>query len=233
MVAEDEKKQRERELSRERNRRYREVNKEKIKERTDKWREENRERIKENQRQYYMKNKEHLSAINKAYRESHKEEMAAYGSAWYKAHREEVKETAKRWAELNPVKTKATKMRYRSKKQGAQALITDEDVQQILSHFDDSCALTGDSENLTFDHVIPLSVSDLGSVRGNIAPLRIDINSSKNKRNLFEWFSTYKESLGLEESKFKRLVAFLAEENSMSVEEYEAYYNSFFEERCE
>lgn len=220
-----------REMSRERNARYRERHRDEIKQRNALWLEENKEHVKEYNRKYYEENKEQILCVNKEYREQHKQEMAEYKAGWYAENAEQVKQKVREWSLTNPLKVKATKLRYRSKKSCAASDITDTELSDILKYFNGECALTGDKYNLTFDHVIPLSVGNVGSVKGNIIPLRHDINSSKNDRNIFEWFSKYKEPLNLDDDKFDKLIEFLAKENHMSVAEYKEYYNLFFNER--
>lgn len=96
----------------------------------------------------------------------------------------------------------------------------------MISHFG-GCALTGDS-NYHLDHVIPLSSGCGGTTRGNVIPLRPDLNLSKSDSNLFVWFQSVQERFSLEERKFDQLVAYLAEANVMGISEYRDYVFSCF-----
>lgn len=91
-----------------------------------------------------------------------------------------------------------------------------------MKRFDSKCALSGDS-NIHLDHVIPLKVGRGGTVYGNIIPLSYKLNSSKQDKNIFEWFKSTKNENNLSEEKFNDLIAYLAECNNMSVKEYKEY----------
>src|SRR5690606_23904074 len=215
-------------MSRERNADYRERNREEIRERTKAWAEENKDHLKDYRRKYYLENREKILETNKIYRNAHREEIKESKDRWYKENAERSKLRAVKWAEANPMKVAAAKMRHRAKKKGAHANISDTYLSEVLEYFNGACALTGETENITFDHVIPLSVSDRGSVKGNIIPINHSINSSKNDRNIFLWFSEYGDSLGISGDKFNELISFLAKENYMTEKEFEDYYFSFF-----
>jgi 5-methylcytosine-specific restriction endonuclease McrA len=99
---------------------------------------------------------------------------------------------------------------------------TFEECEDIINTFG-GCALTGSSDNLHLDHVIPLASGHGGTTYGNMIPLRGDLNISKNDRNIFEWFEGNRQRFELSQEKFDRLVEWLASANAMTVEEYRTY----------
>lgn len=208
--------------------RYRERNSEQVKVRVATWHEDNKEHVIEYRRNYYLANKETILYKNAIYRNDNKEEMAVLKHLWYLRNVESEKEKTKEWARNNPDKVAATQQRYRARLRGYADTLTAEELKGINERFGYSCALSGRTGDLTLDHVVPLSVSDVGTVRGNILPLTRTLNSSKNNRDLFEWYSTFGEVYGLSGVKFNEAVSFIAKENGMSVKEYETYYKSLF-----
>src|SRR5690625_1394322 len=106
---------------------------------------------------------------------------------------------------------------------------TSEEMVQTLKYFGESCALTGSKEEIHWDHVIPLSVGNVGTVKGNMIPLDAELNRRKSNLNIFEWFERSKVELGLSEEKFNILIDFLASENGMTKEEYRSFCYAQFE----
>lgn len=110
----------------------------------------------------------------------------------------------------------------RAEKLGLPASLTLESLKRLWRRFNQGCALTGD-KSISFDHVIPMTLNRAGSEIGNIIPLRRDLNSSKSDRNIFDWFAENKERYNLEQRRFDELIAYLADINDMTTEEYEEY----------
>jgi len=76
---------------------YNELNKEKKREQNRKWREENKERKAE----YRRANKEKTSEYNKKYRELNKEKISEYNKKWRELNKEKKVEYDKKYRELN------------------------------------------------------------------------------------------------------------------------------------
>lgn len=94
----------------------------------------------------------------------------------------------------------------------------------MYQHFGESCALSGETLNTTIDHVLPRQPYKRRSSKGNLLPIAHHLNSSKNNKNLFEWFYGNKDRFDLCEIKFIKALTYLAEQNDMSVWEYYSYY---------
>lgn len=97
------------------------------------------------------------------------------------------------------------------------------DKKIIMETFNYSCALTGETNNVHLDHVIPVSWKKVGTTFSNMIPLNKKINSSKGNKNVFEWYENNKERLGLEDEKFNTMIEYMAQLNNMTTEEYKAY----------
>lgn len=97
-----------------------------------------------------------------------------------------------------------------------------EDALKLRSDFGGRCVFTG-SLKYALDHVIPVVSGHGGTYYGNLIPLRKDLNSSKNDKNIFEWFEANRQRFELDQSRFDSLIAKLAEQNDMTTEEYREY----------
>ncbi|MEW4281722.1 HNH endonuclease [Priestia megaterium] len=110
--------------------------------------------------------------------------------------------------------------------------LSNEQQDAIMTHFNNACALTGETIDLHLDHVIPLAAGHGGTTYGNMIPLRGDLNCSKNDSNLFEWFKSNRRRFELSQERFDALVQYLADVNEMTVEEYTKYYYECFEDKA-
>lgn len=91
-----------RQLARERSRRYRERNPEKVKEARKRWRENNRDRVRELNRQWAKANPENARAAYKRWARKNPDKLAGY---------------FRRWARENPEANRERKRRYRARVQ--------------------------------------------------------------------------------------------------------------------
>lgn len=173
-----------------------------------------------------------------------------------KYQRDNVKEISKRrqlWRKENPKRDLETQRRYLARNRdhvnerrrmypsninraardfGLPANLTVEDKEFLLELFG-GCALTEESENIHFDHVIPLTTGVGGTVSWNIIPLKAGLNISKGSKNVFEWFEENKERFNLSEDKFNRAINFLAREKGITTEEYKSFVYEAFKNKEE
>lgn len=227
---------------------YRKENEVELKEWFRKYRQENKEKLNEKSREYYRKNKGKYRESQKAWEQENAEEVAEYKRSWYLANRDRLRiESARRYdrnkttrriqsreyAKKNPEKVMAVQMRRRARKSRLPNTLTEVEIQEIKERFDGGCALTGEKGNIHLDHVVPLSVGKVGTVKENIIPLRADLNNSKHSNNIFEWFANNKERFNLDQGKFDELIVYLSEINEMSVEEYRDYVYECFQGKPE
>lgn len=179
---------------------YYEINKEKVLQRGRDWYENNKER----RADYYQENREVSSETARKWRENNPNRHI---------------ENALKWQRNNPDKVALRAQRRRARKLALPDDFTPEQMTATMTHFG-GCALTGANENVHLDHVVPLSNGYGGTTYGNMIPLRGDLNKSKNDANIFEWFKRNKERFNLSQTKFDELIAYLAEINEVTPEDY-------------
>lgn len=180
-----------------------EENKEKIKAKRDARPIEFKEKEKVRLRKYYLANKDWLADVNKERNKKHYKE--------------------------NPDMYRLNGLRRRALQKLLPNDLTNAEYQSTLKFFGNACALSGETENLHADHVIPISIGHGGTTVSNMVPLSSDLNFSKNNRNVFEWFKDNKEPLNLSQDKFDSMIRYIAELNGKTVEEYRSYVCWCFE----
>jgi hypothetical protein len=180
-----------------------------------KYYEDNKEKITEYRHKYYAENKE---AISERYREYSKE------------NREYLTELSRNWRRNNPEKDTLISERRRARKKSLPDDFTEAQMLETLDLFG-GCTLTGEVSELHWDHVIPLATGFGGTIFGNMIPLRSDLNLSKSDGNIFEWFERNKGRFNLSQSKFDKLVEWLASVNGMTTDEYRIFVDECFENR--
>ena len=154
--------------------------------------------------------------------------VAEFGRNFRESNKEREAERLSKWRKANPEKETLKKQRRRAREKDLPDNFTKEQMSATLEYFG-GCSLTGDDAGIDWDHAIPLATGEVGTVFGNMIPLRSDLNKSKNDSNLFEWFSTNKERFNLSQPKFDRLIEWLAEVNDMTIEQYRTYTYKCFE----
>lgn len=169
-------------------REYLVLNKPKIQVYRKQYRKDNPEKLAEIQREYWIKNKDHLRIAN---RERNIKNKDIYG-----ANVDKVKKKAKIKEYLQTDRGKMVSrmgsQRRRTKKRSLPATFTNDQWNQCLQHFDNSCAYCGDkSSDLAQDHFLSLAENGEYS-RENIVPSCKRCNSSKNSKIFFEWYPKQK-----------------------------------------
>lgn len=172
------------------------------------WREDNIVQEKARRAKYYADN-----------RGTEKEYSRDYGNK----NSEKVAMWKREWQRINSDKRAEQERSRRYKLSLMPNNLTEEDKRDILRHFNNSCALTGSTERLEMDHVVPISTGRIGTTKGNIIPLTSKINISKGSSNIFDWYNENGERLNISSENFNYLVTYLAEINGMSLEEYRKY----------
>lgn len=125
------------------------------------------------------------------------------------------------WHKANPHVVTFHQHKRRAIEKALDSSFTRKEVDETVKRFGDKCALTG--KDWSWDHVIPLTLGREGTTKNNMVPLNLDLNLSKNRKNIFEWFSVEKERFNLNQTKFDELIEYLAELNGMTPKEYRDY----------
>lgn len=76
---------------------------------------------------------------------------------WREQNIERAREITREWQKENPVKSVASTERYRSRKVDAEGDLTTESIQVVYWLHDHTCLRCGAAEDLTVDHIVPLS----------------------------------------------------------------------------
>jgi len=196
---------------------------------------ENRERIIQTERKWREKNPEKKKKMNREYYEENRDVCLYAMRKYRKENRGREVERTRKWREENRGRYLESccirAHRRRARKSNLPDDFTLEQQSEVLTYFNNACALTGEKLNRSWDHALPIASGHGGTTYGNMYPLRGDLNSSKCDSNLFEWFESNRQRFNLSQAKFDTLVKYLADVNEMTVEEYTAYYNSCFEDK--
>jgi len=139
------------------------------------YREENREAIRECQRKWSINNPE----TSNRYRKEHAQEIKDYYKKWFSVHYKGLDAREK---------YRRNVIRRRTLKRHAPATMTTAEWIECLEYFDRKDAYTGKEMNeISKDHIIPLKKGG-GYVKNNIVPCEKSVNSSKNGKDMEEWF---------------------------------------------
>lgn len=120
------------------------------------WRERNREQIRERKREYYEENKE-----------------------W-------IKEYVKEWRRENGKGTEYWQKRRAWKLNAPKSDLTDEQWEEVLDAYDHSCAYCSSTEDITQDHLIPLSRGGSHTIT-NVIPACRSCNARKGDSTALEY----------------------------------------------
>jgi 5-methylcytosine-specific restriction endonuclease McrA len=144
-------------------------------ERSRKWQSANRDRVNEVGRKNYAKNLER-SRANRRKRVRR----------WYARNPEVARAATKRWNLEHPEAKRISEAKRRVIKLGNGVFtILPKELNKLLSSKCNNC---GTSEEITLDHIIPISRGGRHSI-GNLQPLCQSCNSSKNAKTIMEWRS--------------------------------------------
>jgi 5-methylcytosine-specific restriction endonuclease McrA len=176
----------------------------------DKWDKENASHRAEYKLKYNTQHREEAKAYSKQYRIDHHEEclqknrerkrrnkdkikvvQKKYAAEYYEKNKDYVKSKVKAYQENNREKTKVYKMKNRLFRREAmlksELKFTPVDWLNCLNSFNNECAYCGSIGNLTQEHVVPI-------IKGgthdpcNIVPACNSCNTSKNSKDLEEWY---------------------------------------------
>ncbi|NKQ20709.1 hypothetical protein [Brevibacillus laterosporus] len=97
----------------------------------------------------------------------------------------------------------------------------------IMGKFNNRCAILKDehckSNEIAFEHFIPLRIGHGGSVEGNVYPLNQSLNNRKSYKNPFEWVKEKEIKAMIDMEKWNKLIKYLAETNGLTVIEFEQF----------
>jgi 5-methylcytosine-specific restriction endonuclease McrA len=153
-------------------------------------------RVNRNGRCWRARNPERARARDKKYRERYREKRQAQYRAWYERNKQSVMlriEAARRanpelarakrreQYAVDPTAAKNQQNRRRALLLGSEASLTKQEWHTILARFSYRCAYCGSSDQLTQDHVRPLSRGGAHS-KENVVPACKPCNCKKQAR---------------------------------------------------
>lgn len=151
------------------------------------WRAANRERNNESQRNRYHADTEKSRTYKREEARRNREQRKAYAVKRRAENYDRVLEIERASRTRNKEKNRPAKnarQQIRNRKvQGATHIIAAKDLRRLYSQ---PCAECGTMQNLSIDHIIPLSRGGSHSV-GNMMTLCRSCNASKNARTIMEW----------------------------------------------
>lgn len=145
----------------------------------------------------------------------------------YYRNKERYRTVQKEYLRNNPDARRAKRKRRRTKERLLTYRWKVEDERKLSRDFNDKCPLTG-SENIHYDHFIPLATGHCGTYPGNIIPIDTELNEDKHANNPFEWIESRPD---ISRDEFNKLVEYLAELNGMTVNEFRSFTYWCFENK--
>ncbi|PGZ62151.1 hypothetical protein COE58_10440 [Bacillus cereus] len=209
-----------------------------------KWEEENKEHSIQIQKDYYRNNLEAIRKSRKEYRNRNQEKIKLARKKYLRDNKEKIywkkkkdrelypekeKTRIENWIKKNPEKYKLLSQRRLARQKMLPDTLTEEQLITVMEKYNGSCCLTGNKEDVTIDHVVPLFTGHGGTIYENVLPLTRKLNSSKQEKNIFEWAELLHEYYGFTMDRFYEVIREVAERNNMTIEEYKTYYYSCFE----
>ena len=199
---------------------YRENNKDHIRERQKQYRENNKDKISEQQKQYHENNRDKILERQKQYRENNKDKLLEHAKQYYKDNKDKIKqyyednkdkkaEYGKQYRENNKEKISEKNKQYRATPQGQVSAfnrnyrrrtkeqnqgngITSEQWLECMKFFGFRCAYSGQvlsKDTRSIDHIKPLNQGGEHEI-WNVVPMDRGLNSSKNDKDLLEWYKS-------------------------------------------
>lgn len=196
------------EIRRKSERKWRENHPDKVKEMAKRSRKKNIDGYRRRLREWRKKNPEKSKEINRRYRVN---------------NLEKVKESSKKWREANKDKIVLYAANRRARLRGLPCNFDDEWAELLLKLYG-GCIVTGEKEDIHWDHFIPVSTGKGGTTYGNMVPLKSTLNIRKSNKNPIEFLLDE----GVTYEKLCDILYILAWLNKMTVIEYVRYVYECF-----
>lgn len=174
-------------------------NKDEILVKARQYRKKHHERYLAYYRQYHLENRDERLAYNRRYYQENIEEERERGRQFYWENRTEILEKSReqywehrderlaynrQWQRDNPEKCRKRTRRRRAQK--AKVTIGEVDEAAVYELYNSHCVYCGSTENLTLDHVVPISKGGAHH-QENLVISCGSCNSSKRDKPLEEW----------------------------------------------
>lgn len=184
-----------------RSKRYYQENKEEQLAKRSAYLAKNRDKVNKQKREHYQLNKDRLQKQSRDYHWDNRDSELARMRNRYSNNKESYLAHNREWYKNNPEKARRIGQRYEARKNSVEQTLTNDEWVEILKYYDNSCAYCGlstkehlesSNELLHQDHVVPLKKGGAYS-KENIVPACRSCNSSKQDKDLLEWYTNHKE----------------------------------------
>jgi 5-methylcytosine-specific restriction endonuclease McrA len=152
------------------------------KERKKKYRAQNKDKIKEYSKEYYTQNKDKIKEYSKEYYTHNRDKLKEY----YTQNKDKIKEREKKYRTQNRDKRNIRDHNRQARIKANGGKFTARQWQLLLKLYDHKCAYCGKPGKLTIDHIIPISRGGLNVIE-NIVPACQTCNFSKSASELRTW----------------------------------------------
>lgn len=169
------------------NRRWDAENKAKRRAYSQKWRSENPRKVRAIRRAHYEKNAEEAREYARQYRQENASRVREYNRQYYEDNREKMLERVRQWKLDNPEKHRESERRRRARLNECQLGVVDEEA--IRKRCGECCFYCGSSDDLTLDHIVPISSGGTHCTDNLVVACR-SCNGSKGSREIMDWLNT-------------------------------------------
>ena len=144
----------------------------------------NLERERTRSKDWRDKNPNKVKKYNKEYRETNPDKIKQLTTDYRKNNLEKVKKVKSDWRKNNPEAVQKHRMTRRARKaQNGVYKVFNKELDKLMQA---SCVSCGSTDQITIDHIIPVSKGGQHSI-GNLQSLCKSCNSSKGTKTMSEW----------------------------------------------
>lgn len=147
-----------------------------------------------------------------------KKRHAEYKAEYYSIPKNKKRqaESKAEWSRNNPDK----KAKSYAKRNARKRNLPSEDISSTSF---EKCVLTGATDNVHIEHMIPLVWGHGGTIPANCYAMEGSANKSKRNKNPFEWYESHGERYGITSEAWNGLIEDMANRNGMTSEEFESF----------
>lgn len=137
---------------------------------------------------YNADNHDWLLEYQREWRKSNPQRVLSYFRQYRAKHTEQVAKWQRDWYEANPERARMHWLNRQARKRALPDTLSPDETKRMLEYWGGACAISGETENIHFDHWIPLASPNCpGTVATNMIPLVDYLNFSKNDSDPAKW----------------------------------------------
>ena len=169
-----------------------------------------------------------------------RQDNPSYYRRYFIDNRDKLLASVRQWARNNTDKVHLYAARHAERRKEALMRCYPDDKEYMkLINSEPKCVITGTTDGISLDHILPVTRGRWGNNRGNLMWLSELLNISKGSKNVFEWMDSMEQEIldallpeghqmPVEEFRLRLTVALSqkAAEMDLSLAEYEELYHS-------